>query len=102
MKGKEQGFHAGRLVRVLACASVLTGREKARELLPETSGVRPGPIGDGHGQSLSNRHEYSEPDNNLTLMGLKKTEYLLSERWWVTVLGCLAFAVLVGFALVAI
>jgi len=35
-------------------------------------------------------------------MSQKKTEYFLNEPWWVTVLGCLAFAALFAFALVAI
>ena len=34
-------------------------------------------------------------------MNFRETEYVLTEPWWVTVLGCLAFALLFALAFVA-
>jgi hypothetical protein len=34
-------------------------------------------------------------------MKFQDPEYIISEPWWVTILGCVTFAALIAFALIA-
>jgi len=51
---------------------------------------------------LSNPDLYSELKIKKPRMNFQEPEYILSEPWWVTVIGCVTLAALIAFALIAV